>query len=326
MLGAASKSAAAGALSPSPEQRPGSEWIGPQGPSTAFLGADAPIGMPSAALLPLAVMAAAAAVILWALRSRGHLRSDSLAPRSQRAQGLTPVGWLAGGLALWLAWQFGGTFAAQTLAPPRPGQPAQSLARSAAAMWPAYAIALAAAGLTFAALRTRLIPAGFRARPLDPLLGLALLAAVYPFVFVVGDLSVRAAAALARAGLTEPPDGPAHDTLRMLVSEARFTPEWWAITAMVVVAAPILEEIIHRGFIQTAFIRATGKPWLGIVLASAIFSVIHLGATPLYVLPGLFVLSVGLGWAFERTGRIAVPIAMHAGFNALNILAATLAT
>ncbi|MBL0922477.1 MAG: hypothetical protein IBJ10_10170, partial [Phycisphaerales bacterium] len=79
--------------------------------------------MPSAALLPLAVMAAAA-VILWALRSRGHLRSDRLAPRSQRAQGLTPVGWLAGGLALWLAWQFGGAFAAQTLAPPPPGHPA----------------------------------------------------------------------------------------------------------------------------------------------------------------------------------------------------------
>ena len=92
---------------------------------------------------------------------------------------------------------------------------------------------------------------------------------------------------------------------------------------MVVLAVPLLEEVIHRGFLQTAFGRLTGRPWAGIVLSSVVFALIHLGAAPVYALPGLFALSLGLGWAFERTGRLAVPVAMHGAFNALNIVAAT---
>ena len=40
---------------------------------------------------------------------------------------------------------------------------------------------------------------------------------------------------------------------------------------------------------------------------------------PYYALAPLFMLSVTMGLAFERTKHIGVPIVMHAAFNALNI-------
>lgn len=269
---------------------------------------------------------AAGALTAWlTLRSRGDLRPDRLRTRAERADGLSPVGWMAAGMVLWLIWQIGGSIAAQMTPPPAPGEAPESLARAARIMWPAYAVGLGVTGVLFVALRRQLVRAGFRMKAMDPLLGLGLLLVVYPFVYVAGDLSLRITGALARAGLAQPPEGPAHETLRLLVADERFGPAWWATTLMVVIAAPLLEEVIHRGCIQTAFARLTERPWTAIILSSAVFSVIHLGAAPPYALPGLFVLSLGLGWAFERTGRIAVPIAMHAGFNALNIVAATLA-
>jgi membrane protease YdiL (CAAX protease family) len=43
---------------------------------------------------------------------------------------------------------------------------------------------------------------------------------------------------------------------------------------------------------------------------------------PWYALPSLLALSIGLGVAYERTGKVAVPILVHAGFNAANLAAA----
>lgn len=303
-------------------------WIGPRGPvpapDSAFLGQQDTGGLSGAAGLGLlGFMAIGALAAVLTMRSRGDLGAGALRKRLDGADGLSPVGWMAGGMALWLIWQLAGAAAAQNLPAPMPGEPAQSLERATRVMLPAYAVGVGAAGLIFAALRPRLVRAGFRIRPLDPLVGVGLLLVVYPFVYVVGDLSVRAATALARAGWMAPPDGPAHETLRMLVDEGTFSPVWWTTTLMVVFAAPLLEELIHRGFLQTAFGHATGRPWAGIVLSSVVFALIHMGAAPVYALPGLFALSLGLGWAFERTRRLAVPVAMHGAFNALNIIAAT---
>jgi len=41
-----------------------------------------------------------------------------------------------------------------------------------------------------------------------------------------------------------------------------------------------------------------------------------------HALIGLFVFGLGLGWAYERTGRLWAPIAMHALFNAGNLMLA----
>ena len=43
------------------------------------------------------------------------------------------------------------------------------------------------------------------------------------------------------------------------------------------------------------------------------------------VVIGLFVLALGLGWAYEKTGRLLTPIVMHALFNAGNLILARIA-
>ena len=64
------------------------------------------------------------------------------------------------------------------------------------------------------------------------------------------------------------------------------------------------------------------RPWTAIIITSAAFSAMHIGSAAVYALPGLFVLSLGFGWARERTGRLAAPIVMHAAFNVGNLVLA----
>lgn len=92
---------------------------------------------------------------------------------------------------------------------------------------------------------------------------------------------------------------------------------------MAVILAPLIEEVFFRGLFQTG-LKGSGlghRPWLAIVVASAFFTVIHLGAVPWVALPGLFVLSVGLGYTYEKTGSLVPPILIHAAFNGLNVAA-----
>lgn len=88
-----------------------------------------------------------------------------------------------------------------------------------------------------------------------------------------------------------------------------------------VVFAPVLEELFHRGFLQTALVNALGRGrrWLAIGAVSAFFAVIHLGAVPWVAVPALFVLSLSFGFLYERTGSLWPPILVHAAFNAINV-------
>jgi membrane protease YdiL (CAAX protease family) len=92
-----------------------------------------------------------------------------------------------------------------------------------------------------------------------------------------------------------------------------------AITAIIL--APVLEEVVFRGLLQSVALRWTGPNhrWLAIFVAAGLFAVVHLGATPWYVLPGLFSLAVILGYLYERTGSLLPAITLHFGFNALNV-------
>lgn len=96
----------------------------------------------------------------------------------------------------------------------------------------------------------------------------------------------------------------------------------WVSVGSAVILAPIFEELLFRGMLQTAILRAFGRPWLAILLTSALFAAMHaIGGInmPWYAIAGIFVLSIGLGVAFERTKRIGVPIIMHVLFNAANV-------
>jgi membrane protease YdiL (CAAX protease family) len=75
----------------------------------------------------------------------------------------------------------------------------------------------------------------------------------------------------------------------------------------IVVIGPIVEEMLFRGYLQTALSKRM-KPWLAIVVASCAFAAIHLqpAAFPMLALVGGV-----FGFLNYRTGSLRVSMALH---------------
>lgn len=110
----------------------------------------------------------------------------------------------------------------------------------------------------------------------------------------------------------------AHQTLTTLEHS---TSHW--LTAMIVVsvtvAAPVFEEFIFRGSLQTLLRSFTRSSWIAIIITSAVFASRHIGVATPESLPGLFALAVAMGAGYAWTGRIITPIVIHVLFNAGNV-------
>lgn len=87
------------------------------------------------------------------------------------------------------------------------------------------------------------------------------------------------------------------------------------LVAIVVIGAPVVEEVVYRGLLQRAVGRRIGPvgAWLAV---SALFALVHL--RPIEY-PGLFVAGLVFGAWVLATGRLAGAIASHAAFNAVGI-------
>jgi hypothetical protein len=88
------------------------------------------------------------------------------------------------------------------------------------------------------------------------------------------------------------------------------------IVAAAVLFQPICEEFLFRGFFYGVWKRYLG-PWGAGFFACLLFAAFH---TNLVALPSLFALAAFLTIAYERTGSLLVPMAMHAIFNLTNLL------
>lgn len=77
--------------------------------------------------------------------------------------------------------------------------------------------------------------------------------------------------------------------------------------AMVVVAAPILEEILFRGIILDGYLKRY-KPWHGILISAFLFALIH-GNLAQGV--GAFMLGILFGWIYWKTNSIIPCIILH---------------
>ena len=109
-----------------------------------------------------------------------------------------------------------------------------------------------------------------------------------------------------------------------------------------VVAAPVAEEMVFRGLIQTTLGRlfawvgrqrstalagaAAAWPhtpavarWGAVVVTSALFAAVHVSAEPAAVFP-IFVLSLGLGFVYERSGNLWMNTVTHALFNGAELV------
>jgi membrane protease YdiL (CAAX protease family) len=163
-------------------------------------------------------------------------------------------------------------------------------------------------------------------QPSRPRIGRAALAGVGAYLLVWPAVATAAfASGLVVQRVTgEPPDPIAHDTLQVLVESPS---DGWLIlmAALVVLAIPVLEEVMYRGLVQQALAEVTRSRWAAIILTSAGFTSMHWGTAQGHALPALFVLSLGFGWIYEKTGRLSACVVMHMLFNAVNLTLARLA-
>lgn len=147
-------------------------------------------------------------------------------------------------------------------------------------------------------------------------LGLLAVVIAFPVVAAAGELS-RMAFTYATG---EEQSTIAHATLEMIRQNSQ-DPWTWVIIFTAILGAAIIEELIFRAFVQTALLRMLGSTWLAVIITSAVFALVHTSgdAVPWHAVPALFVLGLAIGVAYERFKGLGVPIAMHAGFNAINI-------
>lgn len=86
---------------------------------------------------------------------------------------------------------------------------------------------------------------------------------------------------------------------------------------VIAVVPGVAEELVFRGVIQRNLVRWSGSRPVGVWLAAALFSAIHFqffGFVP------RFLLGLGLGYLYEWSGNILVPMAAHFTNNAFQLI------
>jgi membrane protease YdiL (CAAX protease family) len=150
---------------------------------------------------------------------------------------------------------------------------------------------------------------GLRLRPVDAPVGLGLgtlmqllvLPVMYaPLLWLLGQTSDDLSA-------------PA----RALSSKAEGAVGWIVLVLIVVVGAPVVEELFYRGLFLRALRKRGMADWWAAVVSAAVFAAMHL--QPLQFL-GLFALGLLLAYLANRTGRLGPSICTHAAFNATSVV------
>lgn len=105
------------------------------------------------------------------------------------------------------------------------------------------------------------------------------------------------------------------DPARALNEQAGSTLAFVVLTVVVVVGAPIAEELFFRGMLQRA-LRRRMAPAPAIVVTALAFGLSHFETVQL---PALVGLGLVLGWMAHRTGTLAPAILAHSAFNAVTM-------
>ncbi|MDD5326193.1 MAG: CPBP family intramembrane metalloprotease [Phycisphaerae bacterium] len=107
-----------------------------------------------------------------------------------------------------------------------------------------------------------------------------------------------------------------HEELELMTAYSQLS-----VRALIIVTAvaivPVFEEMLFRGLFQTMLRCVTLKPWLSITIVSGLFALAHADAGHW---PALFVLSMCMGYAYEKSGSLLRPIFIHSLFNATSII------
>ncbi len=124
-----------------------------------------------------------------------------------------------------------------------------------------------------------------------------------------------------------------------LITEYTQLPLRIMIFVVAVVIASLFEEMVFRGLFQTTIrsyfearfwsLTAQGPghedrvtdrygAWIAILISSGLFAAVHAETSHW---PAMFVLGIGLGYAYEKSGSLFRPIFIHSFFNAASLIA-----
>ena len=148
-------------------------------------------------------------------------------------------------------------------------------------------------------LGLRFLPVDLAWAPLGPLCQVVL----GPLYWLIQELANRDLT----DALSEPVDSLTKDV---------HGPGLFVLILLVVVGAPIVEELFYRGLLLRALKRHLG-PWPAIITCGVIFGLVHFEPVSA---PGLALFGVVLAYLAHRTGRLGPSIVTHAAFNALTML------
>lgn len=87
------------------------------------------------------------------------------------------------------------------------------------------------------------------------------------------------------------------------------------LVLVVVVGAPIIEELVYRGLVQRSVSAVAGAA-SGLLLTALLFALIHFSPVEY---PGLFLAGLVFGGCVTITGRLGPAIVTHAAFNAAGL-------
>ena len=97
---------------------------------------------------------------------------------------------------------------------------------------------------------------------------------------------------------------------------------WVVVVLVVVLAVPVIEEIIFRGILLSRLNRSMGQT-AAVITSAAVFAAFHLlDPSAVFAVPGLFAVGVVIGFLAVRTGSLSLPILAHAGLNLSAVVAA----
>jgi membrane protease YdiL (CAAX protease family) len=286
--------------------------------ASAQTGEEAAVGAVSVAVLVRIGVAVllSAVVVAVLLRKRGFVFG---AP-DDGAKGIgqtNPILWFVGALFLYI----GVTLAGSGLAGLIGTNPDDALSAGAVSAGGIYGVGVPVSIAVLVVL-WRLFPGSrFRLRWRDLAFGVGAFLLAIPVLLLSADVAVLVRTLV----VGSPPDPIAHPTLELILGAPG---DWrvWVILAGAIVGAPVLEETVYRGLLQTSVVRATGSRWVAIVLVALLFSLSHrAGGVPWHALVPIFVLGAICGLVMERRG-VGAAIVTHGSFNASQvILAFTLA-
>jgi hypothetical protein len=118
-------------------------------------------------------------------------------------------------------------------------------------------------------------------------------------------------------GLEDPPQQDVAD----IAGDASSVAGRLAVLIVLVVVAPVTEELLFRGVLLSRLTRAM-SPRAAVAVSAVVFAGIHLiDPDAAFVAVGLFVIGLVLGWQALRTSRLGLSIMTHAGVNLLAAIA-----